>query len=201
MTRSLFAVSKETHGAVLATLVIAVRTVLLVLWFFLSCLLGCILCIFKFRSPDVPRIICSFYSPVSAWLAGIRLVQQDWHHTVDADNSAVYLANHQTFLDLSFFGQQLPKNTVCVAKSDLKWVPVSGPSRSAARFRARSDAVCSPRSLACSGMRRAMFTSIASAATRPSSRSTSLPTGCRRKSAACGSSPRARETRSTLRRW
>jgi hypothetical protein len=201
MTRSLFAVSKETHGAVLTNLVIAVRSTLLVLWFFLSCLLGCILCIFKFRSPDVPRIICSFYSPVSAWLAGIRLVQQDWHHTVDADNSAVYLANHQTFLDLSFFGQQLPKNTVCVAKSDLKWVPVSG-RRAAQHASAVSDALVSlSRSLACSGMRRAMFTSIASAATRPCSRSTSLPTGCRRKSAACGSSPRARETRSTRRRW
>jgi hypothetical protein len=124
MSAPWYAVSKQEHGAFLAYLVVTVRLLLLTVWFFVACLLGCIICIFQFRSPDIPRIVCSFYSPVSAWLAGIRLVQHNWQHTLVADNSAVYVANHQTFLDLSFFGQQLPKNTVCVAKSDLKWVPV-----------------------------------------------------------------------------
>ena len=111
----------------------------------------------QFRSPDVPRILCSLYSPVSAWLAGITTRHRDWHLTT-VQGSAIYVANHQTYLDLSFFGQvcapafsrargeahahthplttrtgarytrrqSLPKNTVCVAKSTLKYIPLFG---------------------------------------------------------------------------
>jgi len=125
VARPWFSTSKQEHGA-LAFVIIGVRMLLLTVWFFLSCIIGCVLCIFKWRSPDLPQLVCSFYSPVSAWLAGMRLVQRDWHHTKVADDAAIYVANHQTFLDLSFFGQNMPNRVVCTAKRELAWVPFFG---------------------------------------------------------------------------
>lgn len=105
-------------------------------------------------------MVCRFYSPISAFIAGIDVNMIDWENTksktrselffkkkkivfflLEHDGAAVYCSNHQSYIDLGMFGQvwlvktrifftfhwqTLPKNTVCVGKTTLKWIPFFG---------------------------------------------------------------------------
>mmetsp|Transcript_27909 Transcript_27909/g.67821 ORF Transcript_27909/g.67821 Transcript_27909/m.67821 type:complete len:301 (-) Transcript_27909:101-1003(-) len=94
-------------------------------WLIISCIIGLFVCVWKFHDPDVPRIITTYiYSPLSLIIGGWRIHHRDYHKI--PKTSAVYMGNHQSVADLLIFGSATPRNCVCVAKSELKWVPVFG---------------------------------------------------------------------------
>jgi 1-acyl-sn-glycerol-3-phosphate acyltransferase len=119
-----FSVSVDKHGRLVSYPVCAVRVCLQALWFFAMAAFGSVICLIRFRSPSTPAILCRIYAPVATWLAGIRIVQHDWHHT--QGGPAVFVANQQSVFDLAVFGQPLPPNIVCVSKRSLLYYPFLG---------------------------------------------------------------------------
>lgn len=89
---------------------------------------GCInLCIVLCRpfNPDNSRVCGRIYSIPARWILGLPL-RADVASMVAQPRPCVIVANHQSNYDLFIFGSVLPKRTVSVGKTSLKWVPFFG---------------------------------------------------------------------------
>jgi 1-acyl-sn-glycerol-3-phosphate acyltransferase len=77
-------------------------------------------------SGDATVWICrELWSPVLLWAGGAQLVVHG-QENVDPKRPTIYVANHQSTLDIPALFLAVPVNFRYVAKSQLKWVPFVG---------------------------------------------------------------------------
>ena len=127
--RRCFYIHLRTSGTTGATTLLPVlhliRLLLLSVHFVVA---GCInLCIVLCRpfNPDNSRVCGRVYSIPACWILGLPL-RADVASMVAQPRPCVIVANHQSNYDLFIFGSVLPKRTVSVGKTSLKWVPFFG---------------------------------------------------------------------------
>lgn len=76
-------------------------------------------------NPDNSRLCGRMYSVPALRILGLRL-RTDIAGMVAQPRPCVIVANHQSNYDLFIFGSVLPKRTVSVGKTSLKWIPFFG---------------------------------------------------------------------------
>jgi len=70
-------------------------------------------------------LYCRVLSEVAVWLMGVRYRVKN-REQLESSKPCVFLINHQSLIDVFFVGYLMPKNTVTVGKSELRWVPIFG---------------------------------------------------------------------------
>lgn len=86
------------------------------------CLFGCLLRPFN---PDNSRLIGQLFSVGGLFLLGIKLKVENPEQVRDIP-PGVIVSNHQSNLDLFVHGAVIPKSTVSIGKSSLKYIPFFG---------------------------------------------------------------------------
>jgi 1-acyl-sn-glycerol-3-phosphate acyltransferase len=73
------------------------------------------------------------WSPVLLWAGGAKLFVEGGEN-VDASRPTIYLANHQSTIDIPVLFRAIPVNVRFIAKNELKYVPVLGWYMQLAKF-------------------------------------------------------------------
>jgi 1-acyl-sn-glycerol-3-phosphate acyltransferase len=106
-------------------LVLPIQTLIVYLWLFLSCLFGLLVSPLRWKDPDLNYSIGRLF----AWIArpvcrlDVELLHGD---RLEARQPCVYVANHQSSLDVITFAQMLPHRTLGIGKIELIWIPFFG---------------------------------------------------------------------------
>ena len=97
----------------------------IVIWLLICCIVGLAASPFRWRDPSLNRLFARIFSTVSLKILGIRLTVEG-QENIDAHGPCVYVANHQSALDISTFGVVFPQRTICIGKKEIKWIPFFG---------------------------------------------------------------------------
>ncbi len=106
-------------------MILFLRTVLVLSYFFIVALLGIFICLFRPFNPDNTRICARLFSIGGLKLLGIKMTVEGKEHLENMPPSIV-IANHQDNLDLFIHGSVIPKRTVSVGKKSLRYLPLFG---------------------------------------------------------------------------
>jgi len=101
------------------------RCLVVPLYFLVIALLGAIGCLLRPFNPDNSRLVGKAFSVGGLFLLGIKLKIENPEGVRDIAPGVV-VANHQSNLDLFVHGAVIPKNTVSIGKSSLKYIPFFG---------------------------------------------------------------------------
>lgn len=103
------------------------KMLLQILWLFVAAVLGLVLCIVMFKHPNVDHLFARVYSWGALRLAGLRVQIQGAHYLKAVrGKTVVYVANHQSGLDMMTFGKIYPRRTVVIGKKELLYIPLFG---------------------------------------------------------------------------
>ena len=106
-------------------MLLMIRTVLVLTYFFTVALLGSCMCLFRPFNPDNTRLCGRMFSWGALKLLGIKMTIEN-QAILDQMQPSVVIANHQSNLDLFIHGGVIPKRCVSVGKSSLKYLPLFG---------------------------------------------------------------------------
>lgn len=106
-------------------MLLIIRIVLVLSYFFLVALLGAIACLFRPFNPDNTRICGRMFGWGALRLMGVKLVIENADGLHDRQPGVV-IANHQSNLDLFVHGSIIPSRTVSIGKKSLKYLPFFG---------------------------------------------------------------------------
>ncbi|CAO95488.1 1-acylglycerol-3-phosphate O-acyltransferase [Erwinia tasmaniensis] len=100
------------------------RTIVVVVYSLLVCILGCIYCLF---SPRNPRHVATF-GHLFGRLAPVFGLKVELRKPAGAENypNAIYICNHQNNFDMVTAAAIVQPTTVTVGKTSLLWVPFFG---------------------------------------------------------------------------
>ena len=106
-------------------MILFIRTIVVLCYFFIIALLGIIICLFRPFNPDNTRICGRLFSIGGLKLLGIKMTVEGKEH-LDTMQPSIVLANHQDNLDLFIHGGVIPKRTDSVGKKSLRYLPLFG---------------------------------------------------------------------------
>lgn len=106
-------------------MILFVRAILVISYFFLAALLGILVCLLRPFNPDNTRICGRLFSVVGLKLLGLK-VHVAGQQYLDAMPPSIVIANHQDNLDLFIHGGLIPKRCVSVGKKSLRYLPLFG---------------------------------------------------------------------------
>lgn len=106
-------------------MLLTIRSVLVLSYFFTVALLGSLMCLFRPFNPDNTRLCGRLFSWGALKLLGIKMTIEN-KELLDEMPPSVVIANHQSNLDLFVHGGVIPKRCVSVGKSSLKYLPFFG---------------------------------------------------------------------------
>ena len=101
------------------------RVLLLAAHFVIASVIGLLIGLFRPFNPDNSRLCARVYSLPALRIMGIR-VKLEIGDLIDHARPAVLAANHLSNHDLFVFGRVVPKRTVSLGKTSLKWIPLFG---------------------------------------------------------------------------
>lgn len=100
----------------------AIRVVLLALYFPLVCVTGLLICLVRPFNRNNSRIIAVIFS----WARYFLNVKVDVRNRPETSIQGVYVANHQSTLDMYLYGESLPDNMAILGKHSLMYIPLFG---------------------------------------------------------------------------
>lgn len=106
-------------------MILFLRVLIVLSYFFIVALLGIIICLFRPFNPDNTRICGRLFSIGGLKILGIKMMIDGKEHLQNMQPSIV-IANHQDNLDLFVHGGVIPKRTVSVGKKSLRYLPLFG---------------------------------------------------------------------------
>lgn len=106
-------------------MLLIIRTILVLIYFFSIALLGSLISLLRPFNPDNTRLCGRLFSWGALKLLGLKLEIENKEILTDMQPSVV-IANHQSNLDLFVHGGVIPKRTVSVGKKSLKYLPLFG---------------------------------------------------------------------------
>ncbi|MGK5082863.1 lysophospholipid acyltransferase family protein [Bdellovibrionota bacterium FG-1] len=101
------------------------RLIFVLFWLILSCVFGLFLCLVIWGNPNIDYYFAQFYSWGASRICGIEVEVQGLEH-LEATQPCVYVANHQSNMDMANLGPVYPHRTVVVGKKELLWMPFFG---------------------------------------------------------------------------
>lgn len=106
-------------------MLVALRIVLLCLHCTLASVVGLLVALCRPFNPDNSRLCANIYAKPALWILGLK-VDVDLQALRNHPQPCVFIANHQSNLDLFVVGGTVPYRTVSVGKKSLKWIPLFG---------------------------------------------------------------------------
>lgn len=103
-----------------------IRLLALLIWLFISLILGTIYCVFRWGNPNNMHDVLRPLSRVALWILGIQVIFEGGEETYDRARPAVYIGNHQHGLDVITHGMRHPRNCIGIGKKEILWIPVFG---------------------------------------------------------------------------
>jgi len=94
-------------------------------WFLISTVIGLGMMLFSWKNPSVGATMARIFGWGTCILLGLR-VRMENAAGFYAHQPCIYVANHQSNLDLITFGRMAPKRTVVIGKKELRWIPLFG---------------------------------------------------------------------------
>ncbi len=94
-------------------------------WLVFSCVIGLILCLFRWGDIDLDRDFARIFSWGVLRITRVT-VQAKGLEKIEKPQPCVYVANHQSGFDMATFGTLFPKRTVVIGKKELLWIPFFG---------------------------------------------------------------------------
>jgi 1-acyl-sn-glycerol-3-phosphate acyltransferase len=101
------------------------RLLLIVFWLILSCVLGLLSCVALWGNVNLDHYFGHLFAWGATRIAGIRVVAEGLEH-LESHQPCIYVANHQSGMDMATFGTLYPKRTVVVGKKELLYIPFFG---------------------------------------------------------------------------
>lgn len=95
------------------------------IWFIFCSILGLIYSIIRWGNDNIDRDFGRFFSWGTLKILGIK-VEVDGLEHLEAHQPCIYIANHQSGLDMATFGKIYPSHTVVIGKKELIWIPFFG---------------------------------------------------------------------------
>ena len=104
---------------------IYIRLVLISLWLAFSCVIGIGLCLVRWGDSNLNATFSRIFSWGAIKISKVELVIEGKEHLY-AHQPCVYIANHQSGLDMATFGAIYPRGTVLTGKKEIVYVPFFG---------------------------------------------------------------------------
>lgn len=101
------------------------RTSFVNLWLAISCGIGLIRSLWRWKDPDLNHDTGRLFAALGLPVAGVRVEVEGRSH-LDADEACVLVANHQHSIDVLTFASLLPRRTIGIGKKELIWIPFFG---------------------------------------------------------------------------
>jgi len=109
----------------LARIFFFIRILGMVLWLILTCVIGIGFALVQWGNPSLGSTFARFYSWGVLRIAGITVVIEGFENLTQ-NQPCIYVANHQSAMDLATFGLIYPKRTVVIGKKEIRWIPFFG---------------------------------------------------------------------------
>jgi 1-acyl-sn-glycerol-3-phosphate acyltransferase len=106
-------------------MIFLLRCLIVPLYFLVVAFLGTLGCLLRPFNPDNSRLVGKAFSVGGLFLLGIKLRVENPEGRLDLPPGVV-VSNHQSNLDLFVHGAVIPKSTVSIGKSSLKYLPFFG---------------------------------------------------------------------------
>jgi 1-acyl-sn-glycerol-3-phosphate acyltransferase len=94
-------------------------------WLMISCAVGLFGCLIRYGDLNLDHYFGHFFAWGVTRISRIRVTHQGLEH-LSAHQPCIYVANHQSGMDMSNFGTIYPKRTVLVGKKELAYIPFFG---------------------------------------------------------------------------
>lgn len=107
------------------SMLLALRILLLALHCTIASVVGLLVALCRPFNPDNSQLCAKIYALPALRILGLR-VQVDDSMLGTHPQPCVFIANHQSNLDLFVIGRVVPRRTVSVGKKSLKWIPLFG---------------------------------------------------------------------------
>ncbi|MAE35809.1 MAG: 1-acyl-sn-glycerol-3-phosphate acyltransferase [Oceanospirillaceae bacterium] len=100
----------------------AIRIAFLALYFPVVCVLGLLICLLRPFNRNNSRIIAMIF----AWARFVMNVRVDVLNRPTESIQGIYVANHQSTLDMYMYGESLPDDMAILGKHSLMYIPLFG---------------------------------------------------------------------------
>lgn len=95
------------------------------LWFVGACLVGLVDALLRGRDLSSGHRFARLASGGCLRILGLRVEPRGLEH-LTAHQPCVYVANHQSYVDVLFYGRVYPPRTLLIAKKQVLWIPFFG---------------------------------------------------------------------------
>ncbi len=102
-----------------------IRAILVGAWFFPATLFVLLVSLLRPFNPKNGELFGRVIPPVALWLMNMKLIVRGADRLAAA-RPCVYLANHQSIVDLFVYSGILPPNSITIGKKSIRWVPIFG---------------------------------------------------------------------------
>lgn len=106
-------------------MLLVLRILLLGLHCTIASVVGLLVALCRPFNPDNSRLCAKIYAIPTLRILGVRVVF-DGEALREQPRPCVFIANHQSNLDLFVIGGVIPPRTVSIGKKSLKWIPLFG---------------------------------------------------------------------------
>jgi 1-acyl-sn-glycerol-3-phosphate acyltransferase len=104
---------------------IYIRLFLILSWLIFSCVIGLLGCLIRYGDLNLDHYFGHLFGWGVTRLSRIHVVHEGLEH-LEAHQPCIYVANHQSGMDMSTFGTIYPKRTVLVGKKEIAYIPFFG---------------------------------------------------------------------------
>jgi len=101
------------------------RILLIFCWLVISCIFGLLLCLVRWGNLDNDHVFARFFAWGVVRICGMD-IQVEGLSNMETGKPCIYVANHQSGIDMATFGAIYPLRTVVVGKKELLWIPFFG---------------------------------------------------------------------------
>lgn len=115
----------SAHDVRCTEVVFYTKILLIFVWLVISSVLCNIYAILRWGNLDIDRHFGRLFSWGALKIADIQLKIEGWEY-LEAHQPCIYVANHQSALDLATLGAIYPRRTILIGKKELLWVPFFG---------------------------------------------------------------------------
>lgn len=105
-------------------LVFYLRLILTLVWLVIASFVAFPLALFRWKHPENNFLFGGIYGPIARAIMGIRLDVEGGEYL--HQRPAVYVANHQSGLDLGNLSGVFPRGAVVIGKKEIRFIPVFG---------------------------------------------------------------------------
>jgi lysophosphatidate acyltransferase len=100
-----------------------VRVFFVILWLLISFGVGFLATLFRWGDLNLNQFAAGLFGRGALKICGITLEKEGFSE-IEKPQPCIYVANHQSVLDILTFGTIYPKNSVIIAKKEIAWIPI-----------------------------------------------------------------------------